>query len=385
MKIGLLWHSLVSGNMGVRALTVANIAIIDAVARECGHEPVFLILGVGESFPVKAEASAPQFFAFTTRSILSPKGYWRTLRDLDVVIDIGAGDSFAEIYGPKRFAFLWASKAIAIARGKPLLLAPQTIGPFEKRGYRALAAWVMDRSVAVVARDRRSLEVAKEMAPKAHSMVAVDVAFVLPFEDHSALRGGPRRRIGVNVSGLLFSEAESGSNRFGLSYDYAAYTRALLADLNGREDVDLFLVPHATSAGDPTDDDGHVSDRMAAEFPGAIRMPNFASASDAKSFISSLDFLVAARMHACIGAFSAGTPVLPVAYSRKFGGLFDMVGYTHVLPVTGMDQGTALTTTLKAISESEVLAVEISRGMKRVKALLDVYRAELRALFLKAG
>src|SRR3546814_5142573 len=58
--------------------------------------------------------------------------------------------------------------------------------------------------------------------------------------------------------------------------------------------------------------------------------------------MSSLDYLVAGRMHACIAAFSSGTPVMPVAYSRKFSGLFGTLGYDFLLPVRGMDTQAAL-------------------------------------------
>ena len=34
-----------------------------------------------------------------------------------------------------------------------------------------------------------------------------------------------------------------------------------------------------------------------------------------------------ARMHATIGAISSGVPVIPVAYSRKFNGLYDTLQY----------------------------------------------------------
>lgn len=384
IRIGLLWHSLQSGNLGVRALTDANMALIEEVAREEGLTPAFVIMAMGER---GATGSAPHVvgqFLFTTRSLLSPRGYWRALSRIDAAVDIGAGDSFADIYGAKRFAFLWLSKAMAIARGVPLLLAPQTIGPFDKPAYRTLAATVMKRSVAVIARDQASLAAARAIAPGAHAALAIDVAFRLPFEDRSSERGGAKRRVGVNASGLLFHEAETGRNRFGLSYDYAAATRALLAALALRDDVDILLVPHATSASDPTDDDGHLADRLAAEFPGAVRVPDFATASAAKSYISGLDFLVAARMHACIAAFSSGTPVVPIAYSRKFAGLFGMVDYPHVLPVSGLDSAQAVATVLAAIDDRATLAGDIATGMRRVETLLDVYRAELRRLFALA-
>lgn len=384
MKIGLLWHSVVSGNMGIRALTVANMEIIEAVALEKGIRCEFVILGFGEKHVIADEPGSPPFFALTTRSLFSPRGYYRRLGDLDVVIDIGAGDSFTDIYGPRRFAFLWLSKALAIMRGIPLLMAPQTIGPFGKLVYRTLAAWAMNRCFAVVARDRTSFAAIQKIVPRARAAVAIDVAFRLPFENHSVERGARIRRIGINVSGLLFHEAEIGRNRFALSYDYAQYSRALLADLTARDDVEVYLVPHATSTSDQSDDDGQIADRMAAEFPRAVRVGDFDSASAAKSFISGLDFLVAARMHACIGAFSAKVPVLPVAYSRKFSGLFDMVEYPHVLPATGLNTDQALAATLDSLENVDTLQRDVDRGLVKVEQLLDAYRAELSSLFASA-
>ena len=44
-----------------------------------------------------------------------------------------------------------------------------------------------------------------------------------------------------------------------------------------------------------------------------------------------MDFFVGARMHATIGAFSSGVPVVPMAYSRKFNGLFiDTLDYPYI-------------------------------------------------------
>src|SRR3546814_20102754 len=63
------------------------------------------------------------------------------------------------------------------------------------------------------------------------------------------------------------------------------------------------LISHATSNRDVRDDDGQAADRFAAEFPGTIRVPDFAGPCEAKSYISSLAYLVVGRMHACIAAF----------------------------------------------------------------------------------
>lgn len=389
LRIGLLWHSLNSGNLGVGALTLANMAIARSVAEAQGYRPHFVVMGMRDSEPPSDDFRGIDNYPIDTRTMLSPKGFWREAGRVDCVLDIGAGDSFAEIYGPKRFAFMWLSKWLIARRGVPLLLSPQTIGPFTKPAYRRLAAVVMRGAAAVVARDEQSLAAARAIAPGANVLLSADVAFELPFVDRSAERATRGRqkllRVGINASGLLFHEAETGQNRFGLSMDYAKFTRALITAVQARGDAEVHLITHATSDRDPTDDDRALADRLAAEFPDTIRAPDFAGPSQAKSYISSLDFLVAGRMHACIGAFSAGTPVVPVAYSRKFDGLFGMLGYDRMLPVRGYDDTGAVAFVLDALDRRAELAATAARGMEKVTGLLANYRAALRDLFARTA
>lgn len=385
IDVGLLWHSATSGNLGVGALTLGNIALAQGVAQDLGLEPRFTVIQMRDGDTAPITPPSVRTFAIDSRSMVDPRGFLATVGTLDCVLDIGAGDSFADIYGAKRFAFMWGSKIATMMRGVPLVLSPQTIGPFESQPYKAMAAFAMNRAAAVVARDDMSLSVARALAPKAHTMLSVDVAFVLPYVDRSAERGRPKLRIGVNASGLLFHQAETGRNRFGLSYDYAQMTRDLLSQLCARTDVEVHLVPHATSGSDPADDDGALADRLHAMFPQTIRVPNFPGPSEAKSYISSLDFLVAGRMHACIGAYSSGTPVVPVAYSRKFSGLFDMLGYDGVLPMTGLDEAGAIGFVVDGIDRRAALAQKIGCGMTQVQSRLDVYRDVLRDLFNAAA
>ena len=162
------------------------------------------------------------------------------------------------------------------------------------------------------------------------------MAFALPYENQQASRGGRNARVGLNVSGLLDHEARSGRNRFGLQVDYAELMRRLLQTLCARDDIEVCLVSHVRGAGGWHDNETRLTAaRFAEAFPSATLAPRFASPGDAKSYISGLDFLVAGRMHACIAAISTGVPVVPVAYSRKFTGLFEMLGYPWTLPVTG--------------------------------------------------
>src|SRR5690554_2663873 len=101
LHIGLLWHSLRAGNLGVGALTAANIAIIRDVARGMGIEPDFTVVTMRERATRPLADDVAQF-EIDSRTMFAPSGFASRVKDFDCVIDIGAGDSFADIYGAKR-------------------------------------------------------------------------------------------------------------------------------------------------------------------------------------------------------------------------------------------------------------------------------------------
>jgi colanic acid/amylovoran biosynthesis protein len=379
IRIGLLWHSANSGNLGVGALTVANMELARQAAAQAGLEPRFLIMGMGDEGP--PYVAGCEAYVINTRRLLGPKGFWSVVGDQDVILDIGAGDSFAEIYGFQRFLFLWLTKAMAVIRGVPLLMSPQTVGPFTRYPYVQMASWVMKRARAVVARDELSLALVERLAPETPRLLSADVAFALPYEDRSRGRGGKTLKVGLNVSGLLFNEAVSGRNRFGLQSNYADLMRAFIAGQVARPDVEVHLLAHVATVDGGWDDDSSVADQLAIEFPSAIRVPNFDGPSQAKSYISGLDFLAAGRMHACIAAYSSGTPVVPIAYSRKFSGLFSMLDYPWLVPVSGLDTAAALDYLNDCLDRRQDLARDARRGLAKVEALLNAYRTELVSLF----
>lgn len=385
LKVGLLWHSASSGNLGVGALTLANMAVARAAATDLGLELEFQVIGMRDDDARYISSDQASVFAIDTASLLIPTGSWKSINSQDCVLDIGGGDSFAEVYGLKRFMFLWLTKMQAILGGTPLMLSPQTIGPFTRQPYIGMAKVALERATTVVARDAVSLQFLKTLAPQARAVQSVDVAFALPYQDLTSRRNEARPTIGVNVSGLLFNEALRGTNRFGLDYDYAEVVRGLLAHLTARSDLEVRLLTHVRSKAGGIDDDGPVADLLAQEFPGAVRVADFSGPSEAKSFISGLDFLIAGRMHACIAAFSAGTPVIPMAYTRKFSGLFGMLDYPWMVPFKGMAASEALTFLVAQIGRRSELRVAEAAGMAKVSAYLDAYRAELRSFFAIAS
>lgn len=384
LTIGLLWHSINSGNLGVGALTIGNIALIRRAAQVADLPVRFVILGfVDPGRPAYVHSPDIEFVRLDTKAMLPGAAFHQAVRQCDCVIDIGGGDSFTDIYGAKRFAFLFWSKALVLALGKPLVLAPQTIGPFTKPVQKSLAAWVMSRARSVFCRDPLSFEFARTMAPNARLNQTVDVAFALPFERPA--RNIDRPRVGLNVSGLLYNRGYDRASSFGMEIDYPEYIDRLLGALSQRTDLEVVLVPHVLSDAVPIDDDRAVSDALVSRHPWLKRAPDFASPIDAKSYIAGLDFLTGARMHACIAAYSAGVPVLPVAYSRKFIGLFGgVLDYPHVVPATGMTTDQAVAMTLDSIDQREKLAEFLPSGFAKAEQLLDGYCQEIAKFFRTA-
>jgi polysaccharide pyruvyl transferase WcaK-like protein len=109
--------------------------------------------------------------------------------------------------------------------------------------------------------------------------------------------------------------------------------------------------------------------------------PKFSSPVEAKSYISNLDFFTGARMHATIAAFSSGVPVVPVAYSRKFSGLYGTLGYKNLVDGQSDTTQAAIDTILEGYADRANLAKEINKSNVSAQTKLGVYKTFLKRKF----
>ncbi len=383
LRVGLLWHATRASNLGVGALTAGNLLLAQRAAALAGVTPHFTIFGPRESGPASVTDTSIALRTITGRYMANPGGFLKDARACDIMLDICGGDSFTDIYPDKRFAYVAATKIMTVLAGKPLVLSPQTIGPFSRQPHSAIAAWICRRARAIFARDGLSMAALAQLAPGVPATQVVDVAFALPFTPRAKLTG--RLQVGLNISQLLMSGGHAGGNEYGLEFDYADLTHRLIAALLARGDIDVHLVPHVLVDGQPQEDDRAAADALKLRYPALHRHSDFTSASDAKSFISGLDFLVGGRMHATIAAFSSGVPVVPISYSRKFEGLFGAMGYGWLVNARGMNTDAALARILDALDRREELAAAIAAATPAITAGLDLYVGTLADLFAEAA
>ncbi|MPY93954.1 MAG: hypothetical protein GEV08_13090 [Acidimicrobiia bacterium] len=268
----------------------------------------------------------------------------RCIRASDAVLDLSGGDSFTDLYGRARFQQVLLHKRIALSQSRPLLLLPQTYGPFRSRTSARAARAVLVGAAEAWARDRPSYErMAELLGPDfdpARHRLGVDVAFALPAATTipplptplASWLGPDRGRpvIGLNVSGLLFLD-EASQERFGHRSSYRAVVAALLRQLLERTEARVVLLPHVLAPPGHPQSDLEASLALLAGLddghrPRVCVAPRPAGACEAKALISHLDWFCATRMHAAIAALSSGTPCSGIAYSVKTQGVFATCG-----------------------------------------------------------
>ena len=99
--------------------------------------------------------------------------------------------------------------------------------------------------------------------------------------------------------------------------------------------------------------------------PNLVLSPLFLDPIAAKNYIAGMDFFMGARMHSTIAAFSSGVPVVPMAYSRKFNGLFiDTLQYPYMVD-------------MKVQSETDMIDV-IKQSYEQRKKLKDIEHSRMR-------
>lgn len=381
LKIGLLFHSAKNDNLGVGALTVSEVEILRRISRDRGI-PIHVTVLDGDD-PRLPYVSGPDVQVLAMRPMRHPGAFFRILRGLDLVIDIGGGDSFADIYGGKRLAQMMAQKVMVHAAGKSLVLAPQTMGPFASPVWARIAAWSISRSAIVATRDSLSTTALRGMGFEGKIIEASDVALRLPYDPPPQRSPGGPVRVGLNVSGLLMQGGYTRDNMFRLRMDYPRLMRDLItAFLQHADGCEVHLVPHviAWGGGGGVEDDMQASRILASEFQDVRVAPAFATPSEAKSYIAGMDFFAGARMHACVAAFSSGVAVVPMAYSRKFAGLFGSLGYNHTVDCTSETTEVMLTRIMTAYENRVAMAAEARECLGKGLAKLALYEEALTAL-----
>ncbi len=333
-----------NANKGVAALAVSSIKIIyDILSKQPGEFEICVynhefkktldyietpdgIINFQNIYPT-------DLFSFS-ELIKTLFSRWRlyNLREFlkcDLVFNISAGDGFSDIYGKTSFNSLIKINRLCRWVKKPYYFLPQTYGPFYDNRIKEKAKRECQKAAGLMSRDSESSRYAQTDLGVRQINTLIDVAFCLPYSPRK--RDCPNTHIGINISQTLCGSEKDHRYQKNPAY-YQTMKEVVCRLLN--DGYIVHLIPHVANTANNDTNEYYISYNLWKEMqhPNLFLAPFFLSPSEAKSYISSMDLFLGARMHACIAAFSAGVPVLLLGYSRKYSGLFkDSLNYPYIL------------------------------------------------------
>jgi polysaccharide pyruvyl transferase WcaK-like protein len=424
ITIGLLGASFDTGNLGVSALAESS---IKCILHRWPDAEIVLIAGSREAgecklrinnrdvlvkkLPIRISKNiflSNHFLVFLFYAVLLKVIPWRGYRSLlvkrnpyvkslietDFVADVSGGDSFSEIYGIYRFMFVVVFKWLVIFFGKPLILLPQTYGPFKSWIAKSMARYILKRAQIIFSRDKTGADYLRSVFGNKDFIKKVifvsDIAFVLDsrkpkhltIEPSANIREQNSIVIGLNISGLLFNGGYTRDNMFGLKTDYRALVQDIVKMFLEDENVIVLLVPHMfPHAIYKVESDPEaclrVYEQLRQIYPGKIFIVKGQyDQGEIKHIIGMCDFFVGSRMHACIAALSQCIPSVGIAYSKKFHGVFDSIGLSRcVVDAGSLNEEEALSAIKRIFSDRDSICERLRDVVPKAKEeILGIFK-----------
>lgn len=233
------------------------------------------------------------------------------------------GDGFSDIYGERTFMNRMNQTWILRKANVPLLMLPQTIGPFKSRKCYDIAVDIMRYAKDIYVRDGKFVSEFDKLGLK-YSQTK-DISSLMKPEPWD-IKIEPKA-VGLNVSGLAYCNTFSG-----LEGQFDAYPLLVerIIDHFREKGCIVYLIPHSYGYTKPIADDDMLACREAynrlSDKSHVVLVDKDMTAPQVKYIISRMNFFIGARMHANFAAIYTGVPVFGTAYSYKFEGAFNANG-----------------------------------------------------------
>lgn len=420
LRVLLLGASFSSQNRGVSALAGgalasiyhahpdAEVSFLDYAKQPAGHE--FILGGRSRRIPTVPLRFSKNPFLPNHVARLAATAAWlrllpaerraaaqranpvfRAILGADLVCALCGGDSFSSLYGLRRLLYVTLPQSLVLLLGRPLVLLPQSYGPFTHPPARWIARRILRGAQRIYTRDADGAEALRRLAPAAADRIAFayDLGFAL--EPHPAPENlrramaalpGDGPLVGLNVSGLL-ANSRHAKRRFHLRDDYAAAMRELVTALVLHRGCRVVLIPHVYGLGGESDLTAALNLRQGLRPEVAAHVllwPDSIDQHEVKDCIGRCDFFVGARMHACIAALSQHVPTLALAYSHKFSGVLDSLRVGElVFDLRLGDRHDLIAAVRTACDERARLADRLASRMPAVRAQVLGFFGELTA------
>lgn len=244
----------------------------------------------------------------------------KIINKAEYVAAINGGDGFADIYGPRTFDSRLPESIVAIKMKRPLILLPQTLGPFSSHKEYMRGISILKKAQKIYIRD---LQFVDELRNNEISYsLAKDLScYMMPENCKIKILGSS---IGLNVSGLCYY------NSYGpLSGRFDYYPKLITEIISAFQNrgIYIFLIPHSYNFVSP---EAYNDDLKACrDIYAQLKRKDHVTLIDGdftppqlKYIISKMSFFIGTRMHSNFAAIYTNTPVFGLSYSYKFEGAF---------------------------------------------------------------
>ncbi len=414
LKVGVFGAALDTQNLGVSALgygvlhTLDSIPVVQSVVNFDYGKGASLL----DSIAGCSRITIQRCGLYPTRRFYSPSSISRLnvemkigssstdavrlIRSLDAILDISGGDSFSDIYGRNRFDNVYATKELALRHKIPLVLLPQTYGPFSNPDFMQKASGACRNAFACFSRDpvgyRRLQELlGNQYDPKRH-ISGVDMSFamtplppspeVMNVISEIRTKASGRPVVGLNVSGLVYSTPDGGKSSYGFKANYRETIRLLIEKLVLEKNTFVVLVPHVLGSSshdsDPPAIAKAIEECSTKVRPWVSSIQTDKNPAMAKGLISLFDWFCGTRMHSTIAALSTATPVSTIIYSDKAEGVFQAMGMSdHVVDPRVITSSAVVDQVVSSfdardVSRSELMGIQKVTGDRAKKQLSSV-------------
>lgn len=384
IRIGLMGLNFCSDNLGCAALALSFYSELVDILRSSKVDATIYIISGKSDFCSKQGPEYPVVFQeYHMSDIRTLFRAYSLLKKCDVVFDFTEGDSFADIYGRAVFYKSALLKLLVEHSHAKLILGPQTYGPFDKKDCRIIAKHIIKHAEMVYSRDERSRKYLVKIGTEKKVQTVTDVAFRLPYIKKTNFFNTIKIKVGVNISGLLWGNRQYRNNRLGLVTDYVEYSCRVVEALLKDSKYEVYLIPHAGMDLKDKESDYAACYEMKQKFEKCILLHGSSDPIEAKNTLAQMDIVIAARMHASIGAFSSGVFTIPFAYSRKFQGYYEVLDYPVMVDGKTDATNIAVEKTLSYIKRYQDYGIQIQKSHDLAQGKLDLFYKQISLLLNK--
>lgn len=247
------------------------------------------------------------------------------LQHMGALVDL-SGFAFSDQWGAKPTRDFAKLARHYRAAGKPVILLPQALGPFEHADIGQSFRSISESACRIYARDNRSLGYARAVAaPGADIRICPDMTFPVGAEFHDAREGRPACLV---PNARMLDQGRLSEE------EYLGALGAVANALEGRVPVRI-LVHDASGA------DRRLAEALNARLATPASVIEETDPWKIKSEIATASMVIASRYHSLVAALSCGVPSLAIGWSHKYDELLSDFGCGDCL-FSLKDDGAAL-------------------------------------------